>query len=422
MTDLATLSGLGAALTATRAGFPARLARTAAAKLRELERAGRRRDDVTPTLHIPSTFADTLAAAITLDPDAPLAWHYLDTMPALHVEQLHTSAHPTAVLLHTPLDWSRLPRLAGAIARLHALVPTAAADHPATIADLYRRAYYGGFMPILYAYPDDLAAMARELASHDLHAVVDRWLAAPLIHELAHLSPARAAIFPGYLDECIAGWLSMRALPEFVYPAPGEANALFAAPWFAQVGQALARAVGEPALLAAHAGLAGWDDALGPLAAAAARLGWGEYLERRDPHFLSSNFRPEPWLKLFALASARKPLDFTLQQLDALNWADIPAGAPTPADSAALADGLRAMCTRSYQDRGAYRVARRPPPPITIDVPSRTISAAADGDPVAPRYPLPHAIAATLRQRVFTIQPPPDADLDAVARQLEADV
>ncbi len=253
MIDLATLSGLGPALAATEATFAPRLARSAATTLRRLERAGLARTSTPPTLTLPRTFSATLAAAIALDPDSPLSWHYLDTMPALHVEQLCTRAEPTATLLHTVLDWARLPRLSGAITRLTALLASAGVDattafgsaelRAATLADLYPRTYYGGFMPLLYGYPADMAAMARALAAgDDVHTVIDTWLAAPLTHELSHLGAARTGIFPGYLDECIAGWLSVRALPAFAYPDAGASNAIFAAPWFLQIGQALARA------------------------------------------------------------------------------------------------------------------------------------------------------------------------------------
>ncbi len=437
MIDLATLSGLGPALAATEATFAPRLARSAATTLRRLERAGLARTSTPPTLTLPRTFSATLAAAIALDPDSPLSWHYLDTMPSLHVEQLCTRAEPTATLLHTQLDWARLPRLSGAITRLGAILTGAGVDpatafgtaelRAATLAELYPRTYYGGFMPLLYGYPADMAAMARALAAgDDVHTVIDTWLAAPLTHELSHLGAARTGIFPGYLDECIAGWLSVRALPAFAYPDAGAANAIFAAPWFLQIGQALARATSPAALIRAHAGVTSWDDALGPLADAVARLGWDEYLARRDPHFLSSNFTPEPWLKLFALAAAGRPLaEHTLATLAALPWADIPTGAPTPEDTAALADGLRAMCTQSFLDQGAYRVARRAPPPIRIDLDSATMSAPLgdSADPVPPRYPVPPALAAALRLRLparFTLQLPPDADLDDAAARLAA--
>src|SRR6476469_6589938 len=133
---------------------------------------------------MPPAFAEFLGAAIAEEDRegspraAALRRHYLEIMPALRAEQLDPRREPQATLLHAPLDLARLPRLAGALARLYARVaehgidparvlpaPSPAelvARHP-TVAALYVETYYGACMPLLYAYPGDLASFAREL-------------------------------------------------------------------------------------------------------------------------------------------------------------------------------------------------------------------------------------------------------------------
>src|SRR6185503_10828965 len=105
--------------------------------------------------------------------------------------------------------------------------------------------------------PADLAHFAR--APGSLDEIIDRYLSAPLIHELTHLH-RRRQVFPLYLDECVAGWLGVHVLPQLAYPDGDEG--LYAAPWFAQVGQALVRVAGLENVLRAHAGVVPWRDAL----------------------------------------------------------------------------------------------------------------------------------------------------------------
>src|SRR5262249_14422924 len=149
-----------------------------------------------------------------------------------------------------PLEWAQLPRLARAIDRLYAVlasadVPGAVLGAPSadafrartpTLAALHERTHYGGFMPLLYGYPADPGYFPSHGPSP--RATIDRYLTAPIVHELCHLDRDREAIEPPHLDECVAGWLGVYVHPELAYPSAGG-DAIFAAPWLAQVGQAI---------------------------------------------------------------------------------------------------------------------------------------------------------------------------------------
>jgi len=326
---------------------------------------------------MPPAFAETLAVALAQERRDSgvraevLRRHYFEVMPSLRAAQLDPDAQPQAALFHTRLELERLPRLAGALDRLFALL--ARAEVPAeralparapaelieefpTLAALYQRTYYGGFMPLLYGYPADVDFFARGLAEQGPLAVIDRYLAAPAIHELAHFSPRRQALLPLYLDECVAGYLGVRVIPELAYPAPGEDNGLFAAPWLAQVGQALVRRYGLEAVVRAHAGVVDWSDVLPRgFLEGALRLGWEDYLATRGPHFLSDAFRPDPWLKLIYLGEPR-----SRQELERLPWSEIPVPAERADDVDVLADALGACCLENFQVDRSYRVRSRP--------------------------------------------------------------
>ncbi len=410
--------------------FADRLARTAESTWRELEQAGSLLPGATrPALALPRCFARVLAAAVSLE-DQPGAGeatgpgaeaflrHYLDYMPRMRVEQLATRAEPNQTLFHARLDWARLPRLSAAIDRLFTLCASAGvparealgagdaddfrASRP-TLGSILERAHYGGFMPLLYGYPDDLAYFGRALAGGaSAHEVIDRYLTAPVTHELAHFAPERIALYPPYLDECVAGYLGVHVLPELAFPAPGEDNGLHAAPWFAQVGQAVVRVAGLDAVVRAHAGVATWEEALpAGLTAAAARLGWADHKARRPLHLLTDNFHPEPWLKLIFLAPSRLLDSITLAELDALPWSEIPAGPESPFDTTILTDALRSMCLRTYRNERSFRVSSRVPNRwISLDFYECRVTVRASGDsedPAPPAYLFPPAVAARLR-------------------------
>jgi len=345
----------------------------------------------------PPAFAAMLGDALAVEDAegspraAILRRHYLDLMPAMRAAQLDPSRQPQATFLHAPLDLDRLPRMRAALTALFALLERCGvAPEPAlpgasfadlvarhsTLAALYAATYYGDFMPFLYAYPADLDAFARELAAGDtLDGVLDRRFTTPLIHELSHFGRARTTLLPLYLDECIAAHVGVHVWPELAYPRPGEDNGIYATPWLAQVGQALAAVVGLAPLVRAHAGAASWDDVLpAGLRAAARERGVRDYLAHRGPHLLSDNFRPEPWLELIYQHGGEP--------------------AESEADHATLVDALRAMCLDNELVGATYRTrSRLPRGPVRIDVAARRVTA--PGGPHDPRglaYALPPAL------------------------------
>src|SRR5687767_2302505 len=193
---------------------------------------------------MPRSFRTMLARAMDElggDEAKNLVAHYTKVMPAMRAQQRGEA------LFNEPLDWSRLPRLSAIFDRLTALCRDAGvAYEPSrapTLAALYERTYYGGFMPLLYGYPADLAYFTRR--GHELGldtlGTIDHYLAAPILHELCHFGRERDALLPLHLDECIAGYIGAYVWPELVYPEGDHDDAIYAAPWLSQVGQAVAR-------------------------------------------------------------------------------------------------------------------------------------------------------------------------------------
>jgi hypothetical protein len=374
------------------------------AALARLRKAGKLREGARLSpVEMPRPFAEALGRVLALEAGGPrlaaLETHYLDLMPAMRAEQLCTSETPAHTFFQAPLRWDHLPRLSAAVERLRALLAEVGAPplrtDGETLGDLYQTTFYGGFMPLLYGAPGDLAHFAR--AAGSLDEVIDRYLAAPLIHELTHLHRERR-VFPLYLDECVAGWVGVHVMPEFAFPRHDDG--LYAAPWFSQVGQALARVAGRRNLVRAHAGVVPWEEALPRgLAAALERLGWEDYLESRRLHLLSDNFHPEPWLKLFFLAQAELPLtELTLTQLRELPWSEVPSGDESELDGELVRDGLRAMCLHNYRNERSFRVEMRPPRgPIAVDAANcRMSTPGGEQDSVPLAYLFPPAVAARL--------------------------
>lgn len=285
------------------------------------------------------------------DPAAAILAHYTRAMPARRAEQL---ALP---IFHAPIDWSRLPRLAAAIDRLNTVLVEAGVPpiHRApTLATLYERTYYGRLMPLLYGD----AHLQRD---GEPHAIIDRYLVAPIVHELCHLGPGRPPIDPPHLDECIGGWLAIH-----VHGAFGEDDAIYGAPWLAQVGQAVARTFGIRAVVRAHAGVE-------PLPAwftrAAEELGWRDWTARRSLHLLADTMDPAPWV---TLARSR-------------GVPDDPAF-----DRIIVRDALRAMCLVSEREGAGFRTrAEVPAGPVRIADGWMTTARRGEVDRVDPRYWVP---------------------------------
>ena len=357
--------------------------------------------------------------------DAQLIRHYTETMPRMRNDQRRGSSDPNHELFHVALDWNRLPRLTTAIARLYAVLDDAGVagapalgadtavafrDRTRTLSELYGRTHYGGVMPLLYGYPADLAYFARRASERgfDALATIDRYLTAPIVHELCHFARDRDAIEPPHLDECIGGWLGVHIHPEFAYPAADEDDAICAAPWLAQVGQAIARAFGVTAIVRAHAGAARWSSALSAsFVAAARRLGWDDWRARRSLHLLSDAFDPTPWIALALTAAAgRSVSDATLGSLADTPLHALADGLPFDPefDLAIVRDALRAMCLEDLRIGGSLRTRTRLAAGIAIDAWSCRVTARRDDDvaPVTRSYWLPPAVAARLIARGIT--------------------
>ena len=414
----------------SRDALEAKLAETAAAVLERLDGEGRRHPGATPPpLALPPDFGALLERALALEATEQedgwevrvmtLLAHYLEIMPGLRVEQVCTADEPQATLFHAPLDWARLPRLGGAVRRFFELVAGAGvpaerafgvpdadafmARH-ATLASVYASTYFSGVMPVLYGFAPDMTAYGAEIdAGEDRHAVIDRWLAAPIVHELSHLSRHRRPLDPPYLDECVAGFLGVRALPALELPARGERGGLFMAPWFAQVGRAIAAVVGLAPMIRAHAGVVPWDAVLpAGLAPTWAALGWDGYVASRGVHFLGDNFRPEPWLKALYLAAAGAlPASPDRATLEALPWPAIPCAAPEDVDVEDLAAALHAACLEPELVANTWRVGCGPArAAVIVDLEACVVRVAGPKHPLEP-VPLavlcPPRLAAALR-------------------------
>ncbi|MGN6105614.1 MAG: hypothetical protein ACTHU0_10955, partial [Kofleriaceae bacterium] len=369
-----------------------------------------------PRLMLPSAIRRMIAHAIAelrREGDAragDLVAHYLERMPRMRVEQLAAAGTVATEFFHARLDWAQLPRLAGALDRLYALLADAGVDPRValgaatpgelraaapTLAALYDRTHYGAAMPLLYGYPQDLAYF--HARGFSLHEAIDRYLTAPFVHELCHLARDRDAL-PPHLDECIGGWLGVHVWPELAYPVVGHDDALFAAPWLAQVGQAVARGFGVRATI--HAYSTGcWPTRF---LEASVRLAWQDWRSRRTLHLLSDTFAPEPWVALGLAAGAGRSLEGeTLASLARLPLVSLAAELPEEPelDRAIVEDGLRAMCLDHALVDGSHRTrARCPEAAIEIDARACRVSTTHRRalEPVAPRYWLSPVVAARM--------------------------
>jgi len=386
---------------------------------------------------LPAPLRLTLTHAIALERReghteqvADLLRHYTETMPAQRAAQ-RASEDP---LLHTPFAWDHLPRLSHAIDRLFAVLADASVDatralgaptaeafraRTPTLAALYERTHYGGVMPLLYG---NLADLAYFRASGSPQEAIDRYLTTPILHELCHLSRDRDALHPLHLDECVAGWLGVHVHPEFAYPAIGYDDAIFAAPWLSQIGQAFARAFGIRALIRAHAGAEPWDAALpAAFVDAAVRLGWEDWRARRTLHFLSNTLDPAPWVALALVAGAGGDLTgATLADLAATPLSGLVLPLDPEFDRAIVEDALRAMCLENVRIEGSFRARTvLPDGLVTIDARTCTMTTARRGDVdiVDPCYWIPPAVGARIlaagrdgyRVRLTTIEAIPAA-------------
>jgi hapalindole-type alkaloid chlorinase len=423
----AEFDGLGVQLDEERARIDAGITRTVDAEWKALAEEGLRLEGATlPALVMPPDYAASVAVASVLERTVPGEGHgetlddmYLRAIPRNWLRQLAVRSVLNQRLLHSPLDWERLPRLRRMIEQLFAETEQAGGSTIAylgaptareffasarTIAELYDGSYWGRYMPLQDLSPTELAAVGHFLEGDAAtEPIADLHLSAPLFHDLSHGRRARVALSPPNLDECVTAYLGVRAAPNLLLSEPGEANGLQVIGWYAQVGQALARVVGWEHLVRAYTGVESWSAVLSPaLSRAIVRLAWDDYFHYRHPSFQPRVYRPDAWLKLFFLSGAGVDVErFDMAALERLPWTDVPAGEPAPFDEEIVRDGLRAMCVHHFLDGDWLRVGRRlPQRPIDIDLGSCRIWTASDpgsADPVPPAYLFPPAVAARLR-------------------------
>lgn len=400
-------------------------------------------------LTLPASVAEVLALTIAEAEAAglpeharALSLHYLEGLPRARLEQLLTTSGPAAWLFHTPAPWSSMPRLVSGLERLFALLSTHGLD-PAralgatsaeallarhrTLAELYSATYYGRLLPMFQAFKDDLAALWREVgeASPEARwAAVDQRLATAIQHEILHFRPSAEAIFPPYLAEAFAGHIGWVIDRWVACPEPGRDDAVVGWAWFAQVGEAFARAFGDGALVAGQSGLLPWREALpAALVDACERLGWEAYRAHRRVDFHPDTTRPDRWARL--AYAARRGLDvdrLALADLDRLAAPDLYLPPDPARDHAMLVNALEAACTASTLVASSWRVTRRPPDgPVVVD-PERGVLA------IPPRAPTSGAVTPTLyalppvplRATTVVIEDASPPALEAVATRLLA--
>lgn len=396
------------------------LSRTGKLAWRELEASGRLRTDARPRrLEYPAPLRRTLARVLADRDDEQVRSHYVERLPRMRVAQIVGTDEPTATIMHAPLDWAALPRMTAALDRLFALLAEADVEpvlplgaesaaafraNTPTLAELAMRTHHGGCMPLRHADPADLAYfMSRGLP---LHATIDRYLTAPMIHELCHFGRYREAL-PLQLDACVAGYLGVRVWPELSYPAPGEDDAIYAAPLHAQVGQAIARAFGVAPVVRGHTGHGTWPTVLPRgFVAAAERLAWEDWRACRALDAGSDTRSPRPWVALALVAGAGQSLrEHTLESLARVPLATLTLRDDPAFDRAIVEDALRAMCLEHVEVAGSSRVRTRvPEAPIEIDADACCATSVSRGgvDEKPLWYWLPPAVCAALAAHGIT--------------------
>jgi hypothetical protein len=354
--------------------------------------------------------------------------HYCEVMPGLLRQQLQ-GAGPQRRLFDARLELGRMPRMRLALEALFAMVADAGLSCAAclgaaspralvegrTLGEVYSGCHFGQSMPMLYAYPGDLAAMD----DRDPLAFIEARYVGPLIHELSHLH-AREPPAPANLHEALAAWIGSEAWPAQIWPEDGALDAIPGAAYFAAVGGFIARALGAREAVRVQAGALGLREALGEPCATALRLyGFLPFLETGAPHLLSDAFHPARWWKLIDLhrdvalateleARLVEPLlaggpahkDDWDAALDAIAWRDLPAWRERPG---AIDENLARRAERALRVRVARRglsfAAERaePPGPLVLDRDACELRAPWPGPDALgapPLFPWPPSLAA----------------------------
>jgi hypothetical protein len=380
-------------------------------------------------VRLPAGMIEALVAAELVRPQRRevLRAHYAGSMPALLARQIEARSGSEGRVFGAVLRLRRLPRLRAALEALFGRVAEAGlgcaaclgAATPAelvegrTLAEVYAGCHFGGSMPMLYAYPADLAAAE----GRDPLEFIDARLVGPLVHELSHFH-AQEPPAPANVHEGLAAYIGSRVWPAQICPEEGGEDAIPGTAWFAALGGWIARGIGEREALRAQAGALDLRQALGPACAEALRLyGFLPFLQSGAPHLLSDAFHPARWWKLIDLhrdgdlsadfhrrfvepllagESAREE-DWNAA-LDALAWPGLPAwrDAPGPVDHQLAALARRALGVR-VERRGGTFLARRAEPSLTLDrlaCELRADQGGPDALGAPPAFPWPPALCA----------------------------
>jgi hypothetical protein len=155
---------------------------------------------------------------------------YCERMPRMLVEQTLRGDDPARALLHRPIDLYKTPRLREALAKFPEAPPVT------TIAKMAGQTLLGRGLPMVGAYPPELALINEELNVQNADEVLDLRLSGALVHELCH----RETGLPWMALEAKAAWLGLQVFPRHIFPEqPGEA--VPAVSLFAMLGQVLER-------------------------------------------------------------------------------------------------------------------------------------------------------------------------------------
>ena len=395
----------------------------------------RRRAEWMAAVPLAPGMLEALVAAELIRPEArpALQAHYAVAMPALRDRQVEAAQGDERRIFGAKLRLARMPRLRAALDALFTMVADAGlscakclgAATPAdriegrTLAEVYAGCHFGGSMPMLYAYPADLAGTAdRDPLEH-----IDARLVGPLVHEMAHFHAAEPPA-PANVHEGLAAFIGSEAWPAQVWPE-GEGDAIPGAAWFAALGGFIARTVGPGDALRIQAGELDMRDALGAPCAEALRVyGFLQFLETGAPHLLSDAFHPGRWWKLIDLHRDRcLAEDFQRrfvvpalageparqrewdEALDSLPWQELPAwNDPVGAADWKLAElAGRALRLRVVREGLRFQVQCAEPPMLPcIDGNACEARAAWPGPDAlgAPaEFPIPPALCAHVFQR-----------------------
>jgi hypothetical protein len=227
---------------------------------------------------------------------------YCERMPQMLIDQQLRGDDPARALLWRPLEPKRLPRLTAGLDRLCELQPAARGliEGKRTLAALAAGTLLGTGLPLVGAWPGELARMNQELQERDADAVLDQRLSGGVVHELCHGLPRelREPAVPWMVLEACALWLGSEACPVHVFPEEAG-DAVPGVSLFVLFGQCLARLFGERAVAGLAFGQLTLDEALGGEAARALRqLALRDFRARQEVPFARDALSALIWVRL----------------------------------------------------------------------------------------------------------------------------